>query len=133
MTVKNLSKIVKYFRFFMKIQKQPREVFYKKAVLGNFTKFTGKHLCQSLSQQSCRPPATLLKNELWHRCFLVNFAKFLRTPFSQNTSRRLLLKVHRLMSFMYCACNTWFTGNCHACNSVIKFHTLDASDLENES
>ena len=24
---------------------------------------------------------TLLKKGLWHRCFLVNFAKFLRTPF----------------------------------------------------
>ena len=31
-------------------------------------------------------PATLLKKRLWHRCFPVNFAKFLRTPFSQNTS-----------------------------------------------
>ena len=26
-------------------------------------------------------PATLLKKRLWHRCFPVNFAKFLRTPF----------------------------------------------------
>ena len=29
-------------------QKQPPEVFYKKVVLRSFTKFTGKHLCQSL-------------------------------------------------------------------------------------
>ena len=29
-------------------QKQPPEVFYKKGVLRNFTKFTPKHLCQSL-------------------------------------------------------------------------------------
>ena len=28
---------------------------------------------------------TLLKKSLWHRCFAVNFAKFLRTPFLQNT------------------------------------------------
>ena len=28
--------------------KQPPEVFYKKGVLKNFAKFTGKHLCQSL-------------------------------------------------------------------------------------
>ena len=28
---------------------------------------------------------------LWHRYFPVNFAKFLRTPFLQNTSGRLLL------------------------------------------
>ena len=26
-------------------------------------------------------PATLLKKRLWHRCFPVNFAKFLGTPF----------------------------------------------------
>ena len=26
-------------------------------------------------------PATLSKKRLWHRCFPVNFAKFLRTPF----------------------------------------------------
>ena len=36
-------------------------------------------------------PATLLKKGLWHRCFPVNFANFLRTPFLQNTSGRLLL------------------------------------------
>ena len=36
-------------------------------------------------------PATLLKKRLWHRCFPVNFAKFLRTPFRKNTSGRLLL------------------------------------------
>ena len=33
-------------------------------------------------------PATPL---LWHRCFPVNFAKFLRTSFLRNTSWRLLL------------------------------------------
>ena len=38
-----------------------------------------------------RRPATLLQKRLWHRCFPVNFAKFLRTPFSQNTSKWLLL------------------------------------------
>ena len=31
-----------------KIQKKPREVFCKKGLLKNFTKFTGKHLCQNL-------------------------------------------------------------------------------------
>ena len=36
-------------------------------------------------------PATLLKKRLWHRCFLMNFAKFLGTSFLQNTSGRLLL------------------------------------------
>ena len=32
----------------LKIQKQPPKVFYKKGVLKNLAKLTGKHLCQSL-------------------------------------------------------------------------------------
>ena len=39
----------------------------------------------------CIRPATLLKKRLWYRYFPVNFAKFLRTTFLQNTSGRLLL------------------------------------------
>ena len=31
-------------------------------------------------------PVTLSKKSLWHRCFPVNFAKFLRTSFLQNSS-----------------------------------------------
>ena len=42
--------------------------------------------------------ATLLNKRLWQGCFLVNFAKFLRTPFSQNTSGLLLLENSRTMS-----------------------------------
>ena len=65
----------------------------KKAVLKNFTKFTGKHLRQSLffNKVAALRPATLLKRKSWHRRFTVNFAKFLRTLFLQNTSGRLLL------------------------------------------
>ena len=59
------------------------EVFCKKGALRNFTKFTGKHLCQSLFSNKVAGlrPATLLKKRPWHRCFLMNFTKFLRTPF----------------------------------------------------
>ena len=35
---------------------------------------------------------------LRHRCFPVNFAKFLRTPFLQNTSGRLLLQINQIYS-----------------------------------
>ena len=59
------------------------EVFCKKVVLRKIAKFTAKHLCLR--------PATLLKKRLWHRCFPVNFAKFLRLPFLQNSSKPLLL------------------------------------------
>ena len=73
------------------IQKQPPEVFCKKGVLKHFAKFLGKHLCQSLflNKVACFRAATLLKKRLWRRCFYVNFVKFLRTPFLQNTSGQL--------------------------------------------
>ena len=58
-----------------------RRCFVIKVVLKNFVKFTAKHL----------RPATVLKRRPCHRCSTVNFVKFLRTPFLQNTSGRLLL------------------------------------------
>ena len=77
------------------------EVFCQKGILRNFAKFTGKHLWQSLlfnKVASLYPlkmsenlwfsdvfrgyrPVTLLKKRLWHRCFPVYFARFLRTLF----------------------------------------------------
>ena len=78
----------------MNAQKQPPEVL-RKRVLRNVAKFTVKHLCQILffNKVAGLRPATLLKKRLWLRCFPVNFATFLRRPFLQSTSRRLLLNV----------------------------------------
>ena len=47
------------------VQKQPPEVFYKKGVLRNFAKFTGKHLCHSLffNKVARLRYATLLKRD----------------------------------------------------------------------
>ena len=55
----------------------------KKGVLGNFAKFTGRGLWQSLffNKVAGLRPVTLLKKRLWHRGCPMNFAKFLRTPF----------------------------------------------------
>ena len=55
----------------------------KKDVLRNFAKFTRKHLCQSLFINK------VLKRDSGTG-FPVNFAKFLRTTFLQNTSGQLL-------------------------------------------
>ena len=70
------------------------ELACKKDAPENSTKCTGKHFCQSLffNKVAGLKPATLLKERLWHRCFPVNFGKFLRKSFLQNTSGRLLLE-----------------------------------------
>ena len=66
----------------------------KKGVPENFTKLTGKYLCQGLvfNKVAGLRPASLLKKRFRHRCFTVSFVKFLRTPFLENTFGRLLLK-----------------------------------------
>ena len=101
------------------VQKQTSEVFCEKGVPRNFTKLTGKYLCESpffnnvagltkwsntLKQfisillTNCLSvfdhfvrPATLLRKRLWHSSFPVNFVKFLRTPFFIEHLGRLLL------------------------------------------
>ena len=69
------------------IRSSRQEVFWEKGVLENFTKFTGKHLCQSLffNKVTGLGAATLLKKRLWQRRFPMNFVKFFSAPFLQNT------------------------------------------------
>ena len=69
----------------------------RKDVHRNFAKFTGKNTYVRVSLcQACN----FIKKRLWHRCFTVNFAKCLRTPFLQNTSGQLLLfRVNRVSDY----------------------------------
>ena len=71
------------------------EVFCRKKVPSNFVKRPGKHLCQShfLNKAAGLRSATLLKKRLWHRCFRVCFAKFLRKSFLTEHFPWLLLNV----------------------------------------
>ena len=72
------------------MQKQLSEGLFKKSVMINFAEFTRKRLCRNLIFEKvklCRS----LQTRLQPRCFVVNFAKFIRKPFLQNTTRRLLL------------------------------------------
>ena len=59
-----------------------RWVFCKKGVLGNFVKFTRKHLCQSLFLNKVVDlrTTTLVKKKPWNRCFPENFAFSYRAP-----------------------------------------------------
>ena len=60
-----------------------RKCSVKTGVLKSFSELTGKHVCHSLyfNKVAGLPPATLLKENLQHRCFPVNFGKFSRAPF----------------------------------------------------
>ena len=71
------------------------EVFCKKGVLRNFTKFTGKHLCQSLSLR----PATLWKRRLWHRCFPAKFCEISKNTFFYRTLLVAASELQRLFLF----------------------------------
>ena len=82
-----LKKNIFFQIVFLHLNNHNRRCSVRKGVLRNFEKFTGKHLCQSLFF-SCN----FIKKEILARCFPANFAKFLRTPFLQNTFVRLLLK-----------------------------------------
>ena len=69
--------------------------FIKKGVLRNFTKFTGKHLCQSLlfnkvvglGLRACN----VIKKETQAQAFSFEFCEISKNTFLQNTSGRLLL------------------------------------------
>ena len=50
-------------------------------------------ILQYSQENTCASAATLLKKRLWHKCFPVNFAKFLRTPFLTKHLWWLLLKI----------------------------------------
>ena len=73
------------YRILISDRSRQRRYSVRKAVLRNFVKLTGKQLFQSLFFNK------VAGLRLWHRGFPVNFAIFLRTPFSQNISGRLPL------------------------------------------
>ena len=76
------SYTILYMSLVLNVGSSCPDVFRKKGVLRNFAKFTGIHLCQRLffNKVAGLRPETLLKKSLWHRCFPVNIAKFLKTP-----------------------------------------------------
>ena len=80
------------FKLVTKISSRSWVVLKKKDVLKNIAKFTKNHLCQNLilNKLSELWTSTLFKKRLWRRNFPVHLAKFLITPFLQNTTVWLL-------------------------------------------
>ena len=102
----NLSFRVCLLRLFLVISKSCRsscpEVFCEKGVLRNFTKFTGKHLCQSLffSKVAGLRPVTLLKKTL-AQLFSCEFCEIFKNAFFIEHLWWLLLKLQCLLFFRY--------------------------------
>ena len=93
-------------------------MFIEIGVVRNFTKLTGKNLCQTLffnNNVACLRLATLLKKRLWHKCFPVNFVKFLRIPCLQNTAGHLFLLL--VKNF-----NSEFSKGIHDILQVFRIH-----------
>ena len=72
-----------------------QDVLYKKGVRRNFIKSRKTSVPESLFNEvaDLRPATLLKKKRLKHRCFPVNFAKFLRTPFLTEQLQWLLLNI----------------------------------------
>ena len=88
LNIHNIHKHNIHFNQPRRIKSSHRWCSMNKGVLRTFAKFIGKHLYEGLffNKVAGLRPATLLKKRkfmkkrLWHRCFPVNFTKFLRTP-----------------------------------------------------
>ena len=116
------------------------KISWKKIVLVNslamkkklYTRQAGSRLYRQFPRHLSH--ATLLKKRLSHRCSSVNFAKFLRTPFLQSTSGRLLLHVkatkntliitsiYNILSKDWKECGDRFRNNI---NTVILYYCSD--------
>ena len=71
-------------------QKQPFADVLQNSVLKDFARIHRKNNCVGVSDLM-----KLLKKRLQHRCFPVNFAKFLKAPILKNTSGLLLLRFEK--------------------------------------
>ena len=96
------------------------EMFFKMDVLKNFTNFTGKNLCWNffLDKVADLKVCNFIKKRLQHRCFPVEFHKFLRASFFTEHLRWLLLegvfKGTSLVKILQC-CHFNIFGINHRC------------------
>ena len=73
------------------------KVFCKKDFLRNMANVTGKHLCQSLFFNKYQK---LLKKRLWHSCFPLNFARFVRKHFYRSLLDNCFLHMTTHVSYV---------------------------------
>ena len=74
-------------------------------------------ISQNAHENTCARVSFLIKL-LWHRCFPVSFAKFLRTPFLTEHLRWLLLLVINFLEFLIC---TYIQISKHILQQICQF------------
>ena len=106
---KDLTHQVKCIKYLLIFRRSRPDVFCKKGVLRNFTKFIGKHLRWILYFNKVADP-TLSKQKLWHRYFPVTFVQFLRKPFLTEHLGWLLVSLLLILKiFLSVEINFWKT------------------------
>ena len=80
------------------IRRQPLEVLNKKGFL---------KISQNSLENACARASFLKKRRLWHKCFPVNFAKFLGIPFLQNTSGRRIQNLLKIINTLSVSLTKW--------------------------
>ena len=90
-----------YILIYPKVSEAATGGFLSEKVFLEIPQNSQENACARISFLLARS-AALLKKRLWYRCFPVDFEKFLRTPFSQNFSGRLLLKCAYLDTVSIC-------------------------------
>ena len=93
-----LAKVVLFSESHSFYRSSHRRCSVKEGVLRNFAKIQENTCARASFLITLQVSATLLKKRLWHRCFPVNFAKFLRHLFSKNISG----------SCLFCFQQKWF-------------------------
>ena len=80
---KEVSQLYKWKFNVYEVRSSCSVILFKIGVLKNFANLTGKHLCQSrfFNKTAGLRHVIFLKKRLWRRCFLLNFAKSIRTHF----------------------------------------------------
>ena len=75
----------------------------RKGALRNFTKFTGKHLCQNLffNKNAGLRPATLLKKRIWHRYFTCEFCEISENTFFTEHLRETAPDTTKIMNTLW--------------------------------
>ena len=68
---------------------------------GVLKKKVALEILQNSQENTCAKVSFLIKKGLWHKCFPVNFVKFLGTTLLRNTSGRLLLFLFACISEEY--------------------------------